>query len=220
MKTEAITFLKEDVLAMGQLVSTSVEEVARLLRSEAGADLAFVEEQEELINDAYLAVEEKCIDLLLEKQSLDVREIRFLLGSNNIAAKFERIADHANRVGRMACWAAEENIAIPPELSEMCNAVHRMLTDAMISFVSDDALKAQEILQRDAQVDYLHDVLSKRLLSDLGEQDQANAQMRAQFLFCARFLERMGDACVSIAKKVFFIVTGNRLKRDAVEVTS
>jgi phosphate transport system protein len=217
VKTEAITFLKEDVLALGQLVDRSVEEATRLLRREKSASLSLIEEQEEMINAACQEVEEKCLDLLLEKQSLDAREIRILLGSTVIAAKFERIADHANRVGRMATWAWEDDIAIPAELPEMASVVHRMVQDVLLSFVTDDAEKAQEIVQRDSQVNYLHDLLSKKLLSALGEQDQARAQMGAQFLFCARFLERMGDACVSIAKRIFFMVTGNRLRKDAVE---
>lgn len=217
MKTEAITFLKEDVLALGQLVARSVEETTRLLRKEKSASLSLIEEQEETINAACQAVEEKCLDLLLEKQSFDAREIRILIGSTVIAAKFERIADHANRVGRMACWAWEDGMDIPGELPEMANVVHRMVQDALLSFVTDDSDKAQEIVQRDSQVNYLHDVLSKKLLSALGEQESARAQMGAQFLFCARFLERMGDACVSIAKRVYFIVTGKRLKRDPAE---
>lgn len=218
MKTEAITFLKEDVLALGQLVTRSVEEATRLLRGDPTASLAYIEEQEEVINDGCLAIEEKCLDLLLDRESFDAREIRILVGSTIIGAKFERIADHANRVGRLACWAQEDGIAIPQELVEMAAAIHRMLQDVLVSFVSDDMQAAQEILQRDSQIDYLHDVLSKKLLSDLGEQDAASAQMRAQFLFCARFLERMGDACVSVAKRVFFIATGNRLRRDPAEV--
>jgi phosphate transport system protein len=218
LKTEAITFLKEDVLALGQLVTRSVEEVTHLLRSEPAGDLAFIEEQEEVINDACQSVEEHCLDLLLDRETFDAREIRMLLCSTIIAAKFERIADHANRVGRMATWASEDSIAIPPELPEMVGAVHRMLQDVLLAFVAEDPVKAQEILQRDSQVDYLHDVLSQRLLSDLGKQDHADAQMRAQFLFCARFIERMGDACVSIAKRVYFIATGNRLRRDPAEV--
>jgi phosphate transport system protein len=217
VKTEAMTFLKEDVLALGQLVDRSVEEATRLLRREKSASLSLIEEQEEMINAACQAVEEKCLDLLLEKQSLDAREIRILLSSTVIAAKLERIADHANRVGRMASWAWEDDIDIPPELPEMASVVHRMVQDVLLSFVSDDADKAQEIIQRDSQVDYLHDVLSKKLLSALGEQDTARAQMGAQFLFNARFLERMGDACVSIAKRVFFMVTGNRLRKDSTE---
>lgn len=217
MKTEAITFLKEDVLTLGQLVNSSVEETTKLLRKEKSASLALIEEQEEMINAACQAVEEKCLDLLLEKQAFDAREIRILVGSIVIAAKFERIADHANRVGRMACWAWEDGIEIPSELPEMASVIHRMLQGVLLSFVSDDADRALEIIQRDSQVNYLHDVLSKKLLSSLGEQDKARAQMGAQFLFCARFLERMGDACASISKRIYFIVTGNRHRRDAVE---
>ena len=211
MSTEAITFLKEDVLAMGQLVNSSVDEMTRLLRNEKQASLPLIEKQETMINQAYQDIEEKCLDLLLEKQALDAKEIRTLIGSTVIVAKFERIADHANRVGRIALWAQEDDIDIPQELKDMANVVHRMVQEVLLSFVMDDASKAQEIIQQDSQVNYLHDVLSKRLLSALGDQDRARAQMGTQFLFCARFIERMGDACGSIAKRVFFIATGNRI---------
>jgi phosphate transport system protein len=217
LRTEALTFLKEDVLALGQLVDRSVEEVTRLLRGDDSVSLTVVEEREELINEACQSIEEKCLDLLIEEDRWGAREVRTLLGSTIIATKFERIADHANRVGRMACWASEDGIEIPAQLAEMCGVVHRMVQDVLLSFVTDDIIKAQEILQRDSQVNYLHDVLSKQLLSTLGEQDHERAQMRAQFLFCARFIERMGDACSSIAKRVFFIVTGNRLKKEPTE---
>jgi phosphate transport system protein len=217
LRTEALTFLKEDVLALGQLVDRSVDEVTRLLRGDDSVNLAVVEDREELINEACLSIEEKCLDLLIEEDRWGAREIRTLVGSTIIATKFERIADHANRVARMACWASEDGIEIPAQLAEMAAVVHRMVQDVLLSFVTDDIIKAQEILQRDSQVNYLHDVLSKQLLSTLGEQDHERAQMRAQFLFCARFIERMGDACSSIAKRVFFIVTGNRLKKEPAE---
>ncbi len=217
MKTEALTFLKEDILSLGRMVDKTVEEVGRLLQHESNISFDLIEEREKKINDASQAIEEKCLDLLLEKDVLDARAIRTLVVSTAIAAKFERIADHAHRVGRMAFWATEDKIEIPPKLSEMAGVIHLMLQDVLLSFVSDDALKAEEVVVKDAQVNYLHDVLSKELLSDLGAQDQDKAQMRAQFLFCARFLERMGDACVSISRKVYFIVTGNRLKKESPE---
>ena len=214
LKTEALTFLKEDVLALGRMVDKTVEDVERLLRHQTSVNVDLIEEREEQINDACQAIEEKCLDLLLEKQALEAKEIRTLVGSTAVAAKFERIADHAHRVGRMAFWAGQDEIEIPPQLAEMAGIVHRMMQDVLVSFVTDDAQKAQEVMAKDSQVNYLHDVLSKQLLSDLGAQDQEHAQMQAQFLFCARFLERMGDACVSVGKKIYFIVTGNRLKKD------
>lgn len=214
VKTEAITLIKEDVLALGRMVDRTIGEVTHLLKTDGRASLALIEQQEEEINKACHDIEERCMEVLLEREVLNAQEIRLLFGSCVIAAKFERMADHANRVAKLASWASESGVEIPPELSEMAGVVHRMVEDVLLTFLTDAADKAQEILQRDSRVDYLHDYLSKRLLSELGEQDQEEAQMRAQFLFGARFLERMGDACCSIAKRTYFIVTGERLKSE------
>lgn len=214
MKAEAITLLKEDVLSLGRMVDETVELVTQMLKAETGPSLSQVEERELKIDKRCQDIEEKCIDLLMEKEVLNGREVRTLVGCTIIAAKFERLADHANRVARIASWAVEEEIDIPGELAEMCGAVHWMLQDALLTFLTDDAEKVREILQKDARINYLHDLLYKQLLSDLGEQEQSRAQMRAQFLFCARFLERMGDACASVAKRVYFIATGKRLTSE------
>jgi phosphate transport system protein len=217
VRTEAITLIKEDVLALGQMVNRSIAELTGLLEGDSRANLSFVEEQEEQINRSCLGVEERCLDLLLERQNLAPIEIRTLFASTVIAAKFERMADHANRVARMAQWAAEDEIDIPPELAEMTRVIHRMAEDVLYCFLTDDVDKVPEIIQRDNRIDYLHDMLSKQLLSDIGGQDDAHAQMRTQFLFAARFLERMGDAVTSVAKRVFFIGTGQRYKLEVEE---
>ncbi len=215
MRTEAVTLIKEDVLALGEMVNRSVAEVTGLLEGDARTSLSFVEEQEELINSSAQQIEEKCLDLLMERQQFSPLEIRTLFASTIIAAKFERMADHANRVAKMARWACEDKIAIPPELAEMTRVVHRMVGDVLLCFLTDDVDKVDEIVKQDNRIDYLHDILSKKLLSDLGGQEDAQAQMRAQFLFAARFLERMGDAATSVAKRVYFIGTGRRYKLES-----
>jgi phosphate transport system protein len=193
------------------MVETTVYEVTRLLKGDRKADLAMVERQEEEINKLCQEIEEKCVDLLMERDSFGAKEIRALVSIPLIAAKFERLADHANRVARFANWAIEDEIEIPEELPKMAATVYHMVQELLLCFLTDSASKAKEILASDNTVDYLHDVLSKKLLSNLGEQESAHAQMRAQFLFCSRFLERMGDACTSIAKRVYFLSTGERI---------
>lgn len=199
------------MLTLGRMVETTVYEVTRLLKGDKKADLAMVERQEEEINKLCQQIEEKCVDLLMERDSFGAKEIRALVSIPLIAAKFERLADHANRVARFANWAIEDEIEIPEELPKMAATVYHMVQELLLCFLTDSASKAKEILASDNTVDYLHDVLSKRLLSNLGEQESAHAQMRAQFLFCSRFLERMGDACTSIAKRVYFLSTGERI---------
>jgi phosphate transport system protein len=216
LKTQAITLMKEDILSLGRMVSSSVGELVRLLNRDPSAKLSVVEETEEKINAQCLRIEEKCLDLLTERSDLQPQEIRTLVGSTLLAAKFERLADHANRVAKYVTWASaeEDSLQIPPELAEMAQSVHRMVEDTLVIYLSDDVDRVPELVQRDAHINYLHDVLSKKLLSDLGVQDQEEAQTRTQFLFCARYIERMGDCCISAAKRTHFIVTGKRLKSE------
>lgn len=215
MKSDAITLFKEDVLYLGEMVARTVSEMARLLRKESGASLELIEGQEKQIDQLYRDVEEKCLDLLLEKDVLAAKAIRTLVGSVIIAGKLERMADHANRVARIASWAKEDDIDVPAELPEMAEAIHKMIQDVLLSFLTEGSDKIQAILHRDSEIDYLDAVLSKKLLADLGSQNAEKAHMTAQFLFCTRFLERMGDLCTSVAKRTYFIVTGTRVKPAA-----
>jgi len=212
MKGESITLIKEEVLTLGRLVETTVYEVTRLLKGDKRADISLVERQEEEINKLCHEIEEKCVDLLVERDTAHgAKEIRALVSIPLIASKLERLADHAIRVAKFASWALEDQIEIPEELPKMAASVYHMVQELLLCFLTDSPSKAKEILASDNNVDYLHDLLSKKLLSDLGEQESATAQMRAQFLFCSRFLERMGDACTSIAKRVYFLSTGERI---------
>ena len=220
MKPEAITLFKEDIISLGEMVARSVSEMARLLRKEDDASLDLIENQEKSINKSYQDVEEKCLDLLLEKDSLSAKEIRTLVVGTIIAAKLERLADHANRVARIASWAKQDEIDVPSELPEMAESIHKMMQDVLLSFLTESSEKIQAILQRDSEINYLDAVLSKKLLDYLGSQSSEKAHMTAQFLFCTRFLERMGDLCASVAKRTYFIVTGSRVKPAAQNIVS
>lgn len=214
MKTRAITLIKEDVLTLGRLVGRAVTELQGLLTKNPSASFEKIEQLEEEINKACLSIEEKSLDLLCDRTELNAQEVRALVGSTLIATKFERLADHAFRIAKFISWIAEEDVEVPPELAEMAGIVNRMIDDVLLCFLTDDADKVPEIIQRDSRVDYLHDYLSKKLLSNLGVKNSDDAQTSTQFLFCTRYLERMGDAVTSIAKRIYFIVTGTRMDSD------
>ena len=184
MKTRAVTLMKEDVLALGRLVSDTMHELSRILRKDQTASFEHIIKHEEEINSSCQKIEEKCLDLLNEHKDLSQQEIRALVGSTLIAAKFERLADHAFRVAKFVSWVAAEDVQIPPQLEEMSGIVTRMVEDVLLCFLTDAVDNVEEIMQRDSQVDYLHDWLSKQLLQDLGVQNQEDAQTTTQLLFC------------------------------------
>lgn len=214
MKTRSVTLMKEDILTMGRLVGKTLQGLTLILTKDPNANFEAIEQQEEEINKFCQRIEEKCLDLLADRQDFTAQEIRTLVGSTLIAAKFERLADHALRIAKLVSWVASDSVPIPPQLAEMANIVNRMVDDVLLVFLTDAVDKVPEILQRDSGVDYLHDLLSKKLLSDLGQQGQTDAQRSTQLLFCTRYLERMGDYCNSIAKRTYFMVTGKRIDAE------
>lgn len=214
LKTRAVTLMKEDVLALGRLVNDTMQELMRILRKDQTASFDHIIKYEEDINTSCLKIEEKCLDLLSECKDLSQQEIRALVGSTLIAAKFERLADHALRVAKYVAWVAAEDVQVPEQLYDMAGVISRMVEDVLLCFLTDAVENIPAIVQRDSEVDYLHDYLTKKLMQDLGAQNQEDAQTITQLLFCTRYMERMGDACVSVAKRIYFIVTGERLISD------
>ena len=125
---------KEDVLSIGQMVERMVDETAKLMRSEASATLKVVQDEELKVNRSDQEIEEKCLDLLREKDLLAEKEIGRLVVSTIISAKFERMADHAHRAAKIADWAHEDQIEIPAELIEMSKVVLRMVQGSYSRF--------------------------------------------------------------------------------------
>ncbi len=109
MTAESITLLKEDVLSLGRMVDNTVDMVTNLLKKDDSARLDDVENQEKQINDWSQEIEEKCLELLIEKDNLSAKDVRTLVSCTLIVSKLERLGDHANRVARIASWAREEN---------------------------------------------------------------------------------------------------------------
>ena len=187
MKAKALYFLKDDVVSMGRMVNTSVEEMASILKGNPSGSMSLIEEREKKINDYCKKIEETCLELLLEKETVTQKDIRLLVSTIIIAAKLERMGDHANRIAKVADWARKEKVGVPTEMAEMASVIHQMAEDILMGCLEDTPDKALEVLKRDTAVDLLDEVLSRRLLAASGAPDKAQAQIETLFLFCTTF---------------------------------
>jgi len=69
LRTRAVTLMKEDVLALGRLVSATMHELSRILIKDQTASFDYIIKHEEEINTACQKIEEKCLDLLSETRN-------------------------------------------------------------------------------------------------------------------------------------------------------
>lgn len=153
-------------------------------------------------------IESMCLKLLLQQQPVatDLRDISSAL---KIITDMERIghqsADIAEIIGMAHIKASEDS----RDVHAMAVAVIKMVTDSIDAFVKKDAGLAQSVIDYDDVVDGLFDMIKQQLAARLGG-PEADGEYAVDLLMIAKYLERIGDHAVNIAKWVLFSITGTR----------
>jgi phosphate transport system protein len=103
-------------------------------------------------------------------------------------------------------------------IRRMARQVESMLTDALDAYIQRDAERAEDVRQRDMDVDQMYNSLFRNFLTHMME-DPRNITACMHLHFIAKNIERMGDHVTNIAEQVIYLVEGempedDRPKRD------
>ena len=210
---ERLDELKTSLLQMSSDIEELVEKSV-LLAVGKGAELTpqDIIDGDTLIDQAEVAVEELCIELLALHQpmAVDLRVIVTVLKINN---DLERIGDHAVNIAEAVDRLKKEGhyVPIPPELEEMGRISLSMLRDALDAFVHHNAEEALEVGERDDRVDRLHESLFRVMLTHMTEY---NITSCLQVILIGRNIERIADLAVNIAEDVYYMVRGRTIRHQ------
>ena len=107
-------------------------------------------------------------------------------------------------------------------LRRMSKTVVQMLSDALDAYNTRDAALAEDVRNRDRDVDQMYNALFREFLTHMME-DPRNITACMHLHFIAKNIERMGDHATTIAEQVMYLVTGvrpeeNRPKAETVTV--
>ncbi|WP_299591886.1 phosphate signaling complex protein PhoU [uncultured Tateyamaria sp.] len=215
--------IQAQIMKMGGLVENAILEAAISLetRDEERAEQVrkgdkAIDELEELINEEAARV--------IALRAPTAIDLRLLLSVIKVSANLERIGDYAKNMGKrtsvLSQMAPVNDSA--GALRRMAKEVERMLKDALDSYVARDAELAQDVIDRDAEVDQMYNALFREFLTFMME-DPRNITACMHLHFIAKNIERMGDHVTSIAEQVVYLVTGstpeeNRQKADKTSV--
>ena len=126
---------------------------------------------------------------------------------SRFGTSIERISDHAVSLARRAKF-----INVHAELPEtegirrIYELAAAMLRDAVRSFSEGDLQAALMIQGRDTDLDREYREFNKAIVARI-QQDPANAPDYVDLLFCARFIERIGDQSVNISEDAVYLLT-------------
>lgn len=162
------------------------------------------------IDERYHEIEEQAFELMARQQPV-ASDLRLLVTSLRMVADIERAGDLALHVAKVARRRYPVS-AIPGELRstilEMGQIAERIMVKAGDVIASRDVDLAYELETDDDRMDELHKQVFSTLLGDAWK-DGVEAAIDVTLI--GRYYERFADHAVSVARRVVYLVTGERV---------
>jgi phosphate transport system protein len=209
---EELRALRDDVVAFGEQVLEQFDDALVAVETD-DADLATaVVEGDEAINERYLDLEGRCVDLFALQQPV-ASDLRFVTASFKIITELERVGDLATN---LAAYVRSVDPTRPPEpsLVDVGELAREMVAEGLAAYETDDADLATAVVERDDELDGLCERVAETVVRDLVEttetlDDAFTTRLTEtnRVLLTIRDIERVGDHAVNIAARSFYMVT-------------
>ena len=137
------------------------------------------------------------------------KDLRSILTVLRIAASLERIGDYAKNMAKRTGTLVDMPAIAGSDaaLRRMAREVSLMLKDMLDAYLRGDAVMAEDVRQRDLEVDQMYNALFREFLTFMME-DPRNITACMHLHFIAKNVERMGDLVTNMAEQVIYQVTG------------
>jgi phosphate transport system protein len=199
--------LQDDVLIMGSMVEKAIQRSVDALRTRDVALSNNVVNDDAAINSKRYEIEEKCIHTIALQQPM-AADLRVLVAVLFIANELERMADHAEGIGRINLMLGEEPLPRPlGDIAEMAELSGGMLRRSLTAFVERDAEAARLICDEDDRIDTLYDKSYHGFIQEI-VRTPADVQRITYLIWTSHNLERIADRVTNICERVIFMVTG------------
>lgn len=198
--------LNLELITMGALCEDAISASVKGLLDDNDELCQKAVSTEEEINRKERDIESICMKLLLEQQPV-ARDLRVISSALKMISDMERIGDQAYDIAEIAKFIKNSNVKSRVHIKEMAAAAIKMVTDSVDSFVKKDIELARAVMDYDDKVDNLFNCIKDELVQLISE-DRANGEFCIDLLMIAKYLERIGDHAVNIAKWVEYSITG------------
>ena len=204
---EELDGVSSTLVEMAGLVKIAIENATTALLT---ADLTLAEKviAEDLIIDQIQHDLDARTISLIAQQSPVATDLRTLVTSLRMSADLERMGDLAHHIAKSARMRYPST-AVPPELSltieEMSRVCVKIIEKVALVIKNRDTDRALELERDDDEIDGLH----RRIIQTLLDPNwKHGVETAIDMTLLGRYYERCADHAVSIARRVYFLVTG------------
>jgi phosphate transport system protein len=205
---EELDGVSATLVEMAGLVKIAMENATTALLT---ADLNLAEKviaEDLIIDQIQHDLDAKTITLIAQQGPV-ATDLRTLVTSLRMSADLERMGDLAHHIAKSARMRYPAT-AVPPELSltieEMSRVCSKIIEKVSLVVKNRDTDRALEVERDDDEIDSLHRKIIQTLLDPSWKHGVETA---IDMTLLGRYYERCADHAVSIARRVYFLVTGS-----------
>jgi len=205
---EQLGLLHRELITMGALCENAIAMSAKALE---GGDLKLAERVPELtgeIDRKERDIETMCMRMLLRQQPV-AKDLRVISSALKMVTDMERIGDNSGDIAEIVTMANIPAADGTLRIHDMSLAAIKMVTDSIDAFVKQDMELARAVIACDDVVDGHFDRVKELLIQRLRQPD-TDGEAALDLLMIAKYLERIGDHAVNIARWVIFCITGRK----------
>ncbi len=168
---------------------------------------ASVAETDREVDDLEIAIEKKCMRILLKQQPV-AKDLVKVTTTLKVITDVERIGDQAADIGEIVRQYPEDKLFKEPEhISRMGDLAVAMIHQSVESFLNESVGGADMVIHADDEMDSLFNEVKQELIEKISG-DALVADQAVQLLMVAKYLEKIGDYAVNVSEWAKFLVTG------------
>jgi len=195
------------LVELSSIVSQAIDKATHALLTANLAEAEEVIAADDFVDDLQHELDARIIDIIARQQPV-ASDLRALVTALRMSADLERMGDMAHHVAKIT-RLRHPGAAVPSELLltiEEMGKVAKLIADKARDIIgSRDIDKALELERDDDEMDKLHRKLFTTLLSD---DRKHGTETAIDITLIGRYYERFADHAVSVARRVYYLVTG------------
>lgn len=196
-----------DLIKMGSLAEASIENTIQALKKQDVEHARKIFRDDDIIDDLEKKIEKKCLMLIAMQQPI-ARDLRSISAALKIITDMERIGDHSADIAEITIRMANEKYIKPLiDIPKMAEKAKGMVKKSIDAYVKQDIILASEVCASDDEVDELFHKIILELVSFM-KNDPKTVEQAINFMFIAKYLERIADHATNISEWVVYNVTG------------
>lgn len=212
---EELEDILADLVQMSQSIATAVRDATTaLLESDIHVAERVISADDE-IDENKVDIENRAFTLLAQ-QSPVAGELRTVVATLRMVTELERMGDLAAHVAKIARLRYPEPAvpdALRPNFVRMGEIAEKMVLSCITTLSDRNVQTAQELTDRDEEMDELRRSQFRTLL---GDDWDYGVEAAVDVALLGRYYERIADHAASVGRRVIYVVTGEFPDNEAV----